>query len=60
MIQGFGGGNLRGSDLGVTRGNNIKTHLQRVGWGVMDWIDLFQNADVWRALVKAVMNFRGP
>ena len=60
MIQGFGGGNLRGSDLGVTRGNNIKTHLQRVGWGVTDWTDLFRNTDMWRALEKAVMNFRGP
>ena len=27
-----------------------------VGWGVMDWIDLAQNRDRWRALVIAVMN----
>jgi hypothetical protein len=26
-------------------------------WGGMDWIDLAQNRDQWRALVKTVMNF---
>jgi hypothetical protein len=28
--------------------------------GGMDWIDLAQNWDRWRALIKAVMNFRVP
>jgi hypothetical protein len=28
-----------------------------MGWGV-DWIDLLQNRDQWRALVKTVMNLR--
>ena len=32
--------------------------LQEVGFGVMDWIDLAQDRDRWRALVKAVMNLR--
>jgi len=38
--------------------DNIKMPLQEVGWGDMDWIDLSQDGDRWRAVVKAVMNIR--
>ena len=38
--------------------NNIKMELQEVGWGGMDWIDLAQDRDKWRALANALMSFQ--
>ena len=40
--------------------DNIKMDLQEEEWGGMDWIDLAQNRDRWRALVNGVMNLRTP
>jgi hypothetical protein len=39
---------------------NIKMDLREIGWDGMDWIDLAQNRDQWRALVNTVMNLRVP
>jgi hypothetical protein len=40
--------------------NNIKIDLRKIGWDGMDWIDLVQDKDQWRALVNKVMNLRVP
>ena len=38
----------------------IRTKIQEVGCGYMDWIGLYQERDRWRTLVSAVMNIRVP
>jgi hypothetical protein len=41
--------------------DNIKMNFQEVEWGEgMDWIELAQDMDRWRALVYVVMNFWVP
>ena len=40
--------------------DNIRTDLQEVGCGYMDWIGLAQDRERWRKLVSAVMNLRVP
>jgi hypothetical protein len=40
--------------------DNIKISAREIGWDGMDWIDLAQDRDQWRALVNMVMNLRVP
>ena len=39
---------------------NIKMHVKEVGWGSMDWIDVAEVRDRWRAHVSAVINLWVP
>jgi len=40
--------------------DNIRMDLWEVGWECVDWMELAQDRDRWRALVSAVMNLRVP
>jgi hypothetical protein len=40
--------------------DSIKTDHREIGWDGMEWIDLAQEWDQWRALVNTVMKLRIP
>jgi hypothetical protein len=40
--------------------NKIKLDLRDLGRGGMDWIDVAQDRDRWKAVVNTVMNLRVP
>jgi hypothetical protein len=41
--------------------NNIKMALREIEWdGVVDWLDMAQDRDQWRALDNTVLNLRVP
>jgi hypothetical protein len=42
------------------RVDNIKVDLREIGWDGMDWIDLAQDRDQWKALVNTAMSLRVP
>jgi hypothetical protein len=62
VYTGFWWGNLRERDKRPSRRweDNMKMDLQEAGFGGMDWIELAQDRNRWRALVNAVMNLRFP
>jgi hypothetical protein len=40
--------------------DNIKIDLKEIEWDGVDWVDLAQDRDQWRALANTVMNLRVP
>jgi hypothetical protein len=40
--------------------HNIKMDLTEIGWDGMDWFDLAEERDQWRAFVNMVMKLRVP
>ena len=64
MCTGFWWGNLRGrdhwGDPDVDGEDNIKMDLQEVGGDCVEWMELAQDRDRWRAIVGTVRNLRVP
>jgi len=64
VCTGFWWENLREGDHwgdpGIEWEDNIRMDLREVGCGCVDWMELAQDRDRWRALVSAVMNLRVP
>jgi hypothetical protein len=42
------------------REDDIRMDLRKVGCKCVDWMEVVQNRDRWRALVSAVINLRVP
>jgi hypothetical protein len=40
--------------------DNIKMDIREIGWDVVDWTDMAQDRDQWRALLNTVLNLRVP
>jgi hypothetical protein len=40
--------------------DNIKMDLREIGWDGVDWMDMAQDRDQWRALVNRVLNLLVP
>jgi hypothetical protein len=40
--------------------DNIKMDIREIGWDGVDWIDMAQDRDQWRALLNTVLNLRVP
>jgi hypothetical protein len=38
--------------------DGIRTYFREIGWGSVDWMQLAQDRDRWRAVVNTVMNLR--
>jgi hypothetical protein len=40
--------------------DNINMDVREIGWDAVDWIDMAQDKDQWRALVNKKLNLQVP
>jgi hypothetical protein len=62
-MEDFGGTASRKMTTGKTKtylGGRCKMDLRDLGWDSVDWIDMAQNKDQWRALVNTALNLPVP
>jgi hypothetical protein len=57
-VQGFGGKARRKETTWKTKADGIRMDLRETGWRSVEWIQMAQDRDRWRALVNTVMSLR--
>jgi hypothetical protein len=52
--------NQKERDHWENQDDNIKMDLRKIGWDEVNWVDIAEDRDQWRALANTALNCRVP